>query len=71
MRTREKVAVAVQAAQPVTPSPMIGRRGGPAGAPPIPWRKYIFYLLGFPIRLPRAVDQWEWQEPPDWVRRAF
>lgn len=44
---------------PTTPSPMIGHRGAPPGAPPIPWRKYIFYVLGFPIRIPQATDSWQ------------
>jgi hypothetical protein len=57
------------AARPTMPSPMVGHRGAPAGAPPIPWHKYIFYVLGFPIKRPRAVDQWVWQDPPDRVQR--
>ncbi|MGN6188381.1 MAG: hypothetical protein ACTHOE_05745 [Conexibacter sp.] len=45
-------------AEPTMPSPMIGHRGAPPGAPPIPWHKYIFYIFGFPVRRPRAEDHW-------------
>jgi hypothetical protein len=30
----------------------------------MPWGKYILSLLGFRVRWLRAVDQWEWQDPP-------
>ena len=46
------------APQPTTPSGMMGHRGAPPGAPPMPWRKYVFYVLGFPIKTPKARDSW-------------
>jgi hypothetical protein len=38
---------------------MVGQFGGAPDAPPIPWRKYIFYVLGFPVRTPQASDRWK------------
>jgi hypothetical protein len=38
---------------------MMGQFGEPAGAPPLPWPKYILALLGFPVRTPKIWDRWE------------
>lgn len=41
---------------PVVPSLMVSATGIPGDAPPIPWHKYVFYVLGFPVRRPRVWD---------------
>ncbi|MFL5816452.1 MAG: hypothetical protein ACJ76L_02515 [Conexibacter sp.] len=44
--------------EPTLPSPMVGHRGAPAGAPPMGWGTWILYMLGFPVRRPTAEDEW-------------
>jgi hypothetical protein len=39
---------------PTGPSPMVGEYGAPAGAPPMPWGRWLLGLVGFPVRHPLA-----------------
>jgi hypothetical protein len=40
---------------------MIGHRGAPAGAPPMPWHIWILSMFGL-VRRPRAADNWRWED---------
>lgn len=47
--------------RPTIPNPMVGHRGAPPGAPPMPWHIWLLSMFGL-VRRPRVWDNWRWED---------